>query len=188
MAEMSDLIGGVMVVVDVAKAGERFGELKLVYDAVMLLCQSARNVTVMRALPVADWLQVKMEPGNDEQGLARAERLEARVAAKGIRSPSPPRDQLVGNAGALANWATILALQWARTGKLFGPVAEGGLGVTPAKFNMSGYLTDSGGMPAGEYQRHVAAARNRTKYKTSGIEMMPPMSPMGGYAPYDAPY
>ena len=33
---------------------------------------------------------------------------------------------------------------------------------------MSGYLTDSGGMPAAEYQRQLAAAENHVKYNRTG--------------------
>ena len=75
---MSDLVGGVMAVVGVAAEGERYGECKLTEDAVMLLCQSARNVTVLRELPVADWLRVLQATikGDGNAELQRAVRIE----------------------------------------------------------------------------------------------------------------
>ena len=44
---VSDLIGGVMVVVGVAAEGERWGGCILTENSFLLLCQSARNVIVM---------------------------------------------------------------------------------------------------------------------------------------------
>ena len=49
---LSDMVGGALAVVAVAKEGEYFGEYRLTEHTVMLLCQSARNVTVLRALPL----------------------------------------------------------------------------------------------------------------------------------------
>ena len=70
---VSDLVGGVMAVVGVAAEGERWGGCKLTGDTVMLLCQSARNVTVMRAMPFADWLRVlQATKGDADADLRRA--------------------------------------------------------------------------------------------------------------------
>ena len=45
---VSDMIGGVMVVVGAAAKDTRWGECRLTEDAVLLLCQSAaRNVEVL---------------------------------------------------------------------------------------------------------------------------------------------
>ena len=113
----------------------------------MLLCQSARNVTVMRAMPVADWVRVQQATtGDTDAELRRAVRVENRVARRSVLSPSPPSGRLTGNAGAMAAWAAQLAVEWADSGYLFKPVEEGGLGVTQGRFRMSVYLTDSGGI------------------------------------------
>ena len=63
---LSDVVGGVLAVVAVAEEGERFGECRLTENSVMLLRQSARNVTVLRALRVSDWLKV-LQPSDGEQ-------------------------------------------------------------------------------------------------------------------------
>ena len=158
---VSDLVGGVMVVVGVAAKGERWGGCKLTNDAILLLCQSARNVTVMRAMPIANWLQVRLTTtGDPDKELQRAVRIEGRVAQRSILSPSPPSGRLTGNEGALAAWAEEMAEEWADSGYLFKAVEDGGLGVTQARFRISGYLNDSGGMPAAEYQRQLAAAES----------------------------
>ena len=45
---------------------------------------------------------------------------------------------------------------WVTDGTLFDSVAEGGLGVWPDLFRISGYLTDGGRTPAAEYQAQLA--------------------------------
>ena len=82
-------------------------------------------------------------------------RIEGRLAQRSILSPSPPGGTLTGNEGALAAWAEEMAVEWSDSGYLFKAVEDGGLGVTRggARFRISGYLTNSGGMPAAEYQR-----------------------------------
>jgi hypothetical protein len=42
-----------------------------------------------------------------------------------------------------------------------------------ARFRISGYLTDSGGMPAAEYQRQLAAAENHAEFKRTGAGVAP---------------
>ena len=77
-----------MVVVGAVTKGARWGECRLTEDAVMLMCQSARNVEVLRAMPIADWLRVRLAPtGNAEQGLSRAMRVESRLNQRGMYSP-----------------------------------------------------------------------------------------------------
>ena len=101
-----------MTVVGVATEGERYGGFRLAGDTVMLLCQSARNVTNMRALPVSDWLRVlQATVGDGDAAMQRAVRIENRVAQRGVLSPSPPRDRLTSNAGAMATWAAQLAVE-----------------------------------------------------------------------------
>ena len=96
----------------------------------MLLCQSARNVSVLRALPVSDWLRVlQATEGDGDAAMQRAVRIENRVAQGCPLALPAARDRLTGNAGAMAAWAAQLAVEWAYTGKLFKPVEEGGLGV-----------------------------------------------------------
>ena len=86
-----DLIGGVMVVVGAATTGARWGGCRLTEDAVLLLCQSARNVEVLRPMPVAYWLRVRLAPtGDAEQGLSRERRVERRLNRQGVYSPLPP--------------------------------------------------------------------------------------------------
>ena len=58
-----------------------------------------------------------------------------------------------------------MAKEWSNTGYLFRAVEDGGLGVTRARFRVSGYLTDRGCLPAAEHhsdswrlRRAVAAA------------------------------
>ena len=119
-----------MAVVGVAAEGERYGGCKLTGDTVMLLCQSTRNVTVMRALPVADWLRVRQATtGNADAELRRAVRVENRVARRSVLSPSPPSGRLMtGNVGAMAAWAAQLAVEWADSGYLLKPVEAGRAG------------------------------------------------------------
>ena len=110
---LSDMVGGALAVVAVAKEGEYFGEYRLPEHTLMLLCQSARNVTVLRVLPVSDWLKVlqvmaSSVPGNEEAGMLRAVRIENGVSQKGVISLSPPRGKLTGNAGAMVAWAAEL--------------------------------------------------------------------------------
>ena len=142
------MFGGVVVVVEVAKGGEYFGECRLTEDSVMLLCQSAWGASVLRALPVFDWLKILQVtssnvPGQADAALLRAERMENRVFQKGVVSPSPPRGKLTGNAGALAAWAAELAEEWADNGRLFHSVEQGGIGVRPETFSFrsSGYTS-----------------------------------------------
>ena len=72
-----------------------------------------------------------------------------------------------------------MAEEWADSGYLFKAVEESELGVTQARFRMSGYLTDSGGMPAAEYQRQLAAAENHVEYRRTGAGVAPAVrSPM----------
>ena len=112
-------------------------------DTVMLLCQSARNVTVLRALPLSDWLRVlqvsaSSGPGTEEAQLKRAVRIENRVAQKAVISPtSLLRGKLTGNAGAMAAWVAQLAAEWSDSGNLFNPVDMGGLGMTQSRFRIS---------------------------------------------------
>ena len=76
----AELIGGVMVVVAAVAKGALWGGCRLTEDAVLLLCQSARNVEVLRPMPVADWLRVRLAPtGDAEQGLERARRVDSRL-------------------------------------------------------------------------------------------------------------
>ena len=61
-------------------------------------------------------------------------------------------------AGTIAAWAEELAAVWVTDCTLLDSVAEGGLGVRPDLFRISGYLsTDGGGMPTAEYQVQLAA-------------------------------
>ena len=123
-----------MVVVGAVAKGARWGECRLTVDAVLLLCQSARNVEELRAMPIADWLRVRLAPtGDAEQGLSRAMRVESRLNRQGIYSPSPPVGTLAGNEGALTAWAEAMAEEWSNTGYLFRAVEDGGLGVTQAR-------------------------------------------------------
>ena len=74
-----------MVVVGAAARDARWGGCRLTEDAVLLLCQSARNVEVLRPMPVADWLRVRLAPTSDaEQGLSRARRVESRLNRQGV--------------------------------------------------------------------------------------------------------
>ena len=117
-----------MVVVGVAAEGERWGGCRLTGNTVLLLCQSARNVTVMRAMPVADWLWVRQATtGDADADLRRAVRIEGRVARRSVLSPSPPSGRLTGNEGAMAAcWAEQMAAEWADSGCLFKAVEEAG--------------------------------------------------------------
>ena len=56
-----------MVVVGAAAKGTRWGECRLTEGSVLLLCQSARNVEVLRAMPIADWLRVQLAPTGDAE-------------------------------------------------------------------------------------------------------------------------
>ena len=130
----------------------------------------------MRALPVSDWLQVlQATEGDGVAAMQRAVRIENRVAQRGVLSPSPPRDRLTGNAGAMAAWAAQLAVEWADTGKLFKPVEEGGLVVTHAGQVQDVWVSDrqrrhaSGRVPA----QQLAAADNYAEYKKTGQEQPP---------------
>ena len=87
-------------------------------------------------------------------------RVEGRLAQRSMLSPSPPGGTLAGNEGALAAWAEAMAEEWSDSGYLFKAVEDSRLGVTRARFRISGFLTDSGGMPAAEYQRQLAAAES----------------------------
>ena len=101
-----------MAVVGVAAEGERYGGCKLTGDTVMLLCQSARNVTVMHAMLVADWLRVRQATtGNGNAELQRAVPVENRVARRSVLSPSLPSGRLTGNVGAMAAWAAQLTVE-----------------------------------------------------------------------------
>ena len=81
----ADMIGGGMVVVAAAAKGARWGGCRLTEDTVLLLCQSARNVEVLRPMTVPDWLRVRQAPtGDAEQGLERARQVESRRNSKRI--------------------------------------------------------------------------------------------------------
>ena len=110
---LSDLIGGNMVVLAAAKEGEVLGGCRLAEDALMLLCQSARGTYVFRGLAAAEWIKVmraKSElPGLVVAATRRAERVAARLAAKGTVAPSSPQGKTAGTSGAIAEWAAVLS-------------------------------------------------------------------------------
>ena len=117
---------------------------------------------MFRGLTEAEWVKVMRArseaPGLVVAAVRRADRVAARIVAKGTIPPSPPRGRQTGTAGAIAEcWAAELSAVMVKDGSLFDPVAEGGLGVRPDLFRISGYLTDGGGVPAAEYQAQVAA-------------------------------
>ena len=96
--------------------------------------------------------------GDANKGLQRAMRVEGRLNQRGMYSPSAPGGTLAGNEGALAAWAEAMAEKWSSSGYLFKAVEDGGLGVTRARFRVSGYLTDSGRVPSAAGGREELAA------------------------------
>ena len=81
-------------------------------------------------------------------------------------------------------WAEAMAEEWSDSGYLFKAVEDGGLGVTQARFRTSGNLTESGGMPAAEYQRQLAlaAAENHVEYNRTGAGVTQVCGLLGGSA------
>ena len=80
------MVGGVVAVVEVAKAGEYFGECRLTEDSAMLLCQSARNASVLRALQVSEWLKILQVTsshviGQEEAAVLRTGRVRWRTGS-----------------------------------------------------------------------------------------------------------
>ena len=170
VVELADMMGGVVQAVATAVKGKQFGSRAVGSDSVMLLCESARNMSLFRGISADVWMRVKNRPEVTHEALGRAKRYSARVERKGVKSPSAPGGDPEGDAGALANWAHELAREWASSGMLFGAVREGGLGVVQDRFCMSGYLTETGGVPAEVYQLHVLASRDFLNYNANGIQ------------------
>ena len=79
--------------------------------------RAERDALVLRAMPIADWLRVRLTPtGDADKGLQRAMRVEGRLNQRGMFSPSPSGGTLAGNEGALVAWAEAMTEEWSTTG------------------------------------------------------------------------
>jgi hypothetical protein len=156
---LADLVGGVVVVIMGAEAGDEFGGHALSRDSVLLLGESATKHTLLRAVPVSQWMQIQALDQDDSAAVRRAERVVSRVTRRGDVTPMSPPPALTGNAGALVAWAWESACTMRE--HLEAPIEEGGLGVTMDTFHVTGYLTDSGGSSIPDYLQHILASQSR---------------------------
>ena len=118
-------------------------------DVVLMLCESALGIYVLRAVRASVWLKVvkslTLSPVAVKDAIARAGRVASRMSMLGAAPPSPSRGAPEGMEGALAAYVAQQLAGLQADGTLHGPMSQGGFAVPEAQFRTSGFLTDGRG-------------------------------------------
>ena len=156
---IADMQGGAALVIGAEAEGKEYDGYELEEDMVLVLCESASSIYVLRAVRVSVWLKVvkslTLSPVAVQDAIARAGRVASRISMLGHVPPSPPLGALEGMEGAMAAYVAQQLASMQADGTLHGPVSQGGFAVPKAQFRTSGFLTNGGGLSMRDYRRLV---------------------------------